>query len=342
VGVRGTAARTALDLTPHDGGLAFLSTPERRSAPKSVTPAPTSSRGPTYSLAPKPDIAAPGTARIDGQTVSGTSVAAARAAAAAVAVRNAKPGATPDDVAAALIGTAHPLGPVLATGAGELDAARARQATLLVEPATLGLPRASAAPAPVQITRQFTVANQRAQQESVTLAAKLPSPLTATVAPATITLQPGMRQRVTLTVTGSARAGFASGRITARAGAATTQATIGLPIGPPPPATLGALTLVGNTGVRFTAGAVEGRGATTAVQPIGNLRLELQDPAGRTARVLTPVGGAPDLLPGEYAYTLTKAARAGLKKGAYSFEATATAPAGGPPVTRNSPSFTIR
>jgi hypothetical protein len=155
-----------------------------------------------------------------------------------------------------------------------------------------------------------------------------------------------MRQRVTLTVTGSARAGFASGRITATvATAATTtaaQATIGLPIGPPPPAKLGALTLVGNTGVRFTAGAIEGRGTATAVQPIGNLRLELQDPAGRTARVLTPVGGAPDLLPAEYAYTLTKAARAGLKKGAYTFLATATAPAGGPPVTRKSPSFTIR
>ena len=57
---------------------------------------------------------------------------------------------------------------------------------------------------------------------------------------------------------------------------------------------------------------------------------------------LTPQGGALDLLPGEYAYTLTKSARAGLAKGSYSFVARARGPAGGPELVRKSPSFTVR
>ncbi|MFL5956985.1 MAG: S8 family serine peptidase, partial [Solirubrobacterales bacterium] len=87
IGLSGTAARRALDLTRHGGGLAFVSAPRARSARGSLTPATTSSRGPSYALAPKPDIAAPGTARVgSGGLVAGTSVAAARVGAAAVAV----------------------------------------------------------------------------------------------------------------------------------------------------------------------------------------------------------------------------------------------------------------
>jgi hypothetical protein len=59
-------------------------------------------------------------------------------------------------------------------------------------------------------------------------------------------------------------------------------------------------------------------------------------------RDLTPPGGETDLLPGEYAYTLTKSARDTLASGRYSFLARGRGPAGGPAAVRKSPSFTIR
>jgi hypothetical protein len=63
---------------------------------------------------------------------------------------------------------------------------------------------------------------------------------------------------------------------------------------------------------------------------------------GKTVRELTPAGGATDLLPAEYAYTLTSSARNGLAKGSYRFVARARGPAGGPELVRKSPSFTVR
>jgi hypothetical protein len=120
------------------------------------------------------------------------------------------------------------------------------------------------------------------------------------------------------------------------------HATVGLPVGPPPPANLGALSLVGSGGVRFTAGALTERGGLRSVEPLGLLRLELTDTKGRVVRELTPLGGAPDLLPGEYAYTLTSEARKALGKGTYTFTARARGPAGGPELARKSPTFTIR
>ncbi|MEA2409453.1 MAG: hypothetical protein QOC77_14 [Thermoleophilaceae bacterium] len=352
IGLRGDAAAKALELTPHDGGLAFLSAPEAQTAPKAVVPAPASSRGPTYSLAPKPDIAAMGTARVDGQLVAGTSVAAARVAAAAAATRTHNPSASPDDIAAALVGTARPLGPQTWTGAGALDAAAAPNAAVLVEPSTLGLgsiPAAPAAPAPGQIYskltigQQFTVKNPSDQPAQVALKVALRGP-TATVTPASVTVAPHTKQHVTLTITvNSPKPGFGTGRITAtKAGAAPVRATIGLLVGTPPRPKLGPLTLVGAGGVRFTAGALTEMSGLRTVEPLGLLRLELTDAQNHLVRELTPIGGAPDLLPGEYAYTLTKTARSALKKGMYSFTARAKGPAGGPELVRKSPSFTVR
>jgi hypothetical protein len=354
IGLRGEAARKALELTPRDGGLAFLAMPEQRTDRAETGPARGSSRGPSYALAPKPDLSAPGTAATSGrEVVAGTSVAAARVAAAAATVRARNPKARPDDIAAALVGTARPLGPPLASGAGQLRTATAAQARVLIEPATLALPRQRAGAA-FTVNKDFTVRNQGSTAATVTLAASLsgrPGGLGATVSPSTLTLDPGARRRVTLTVTatGAGRpAGFASGRITATATAAgagpPTAAVIGLPIGDPPPARLGTLALTpGNAGVRFTAGAVTtGADGTRAVEPLGSLRLQLVDANGRVARELTPPGGARDLLPGEYAYTLTKSARKSLRRGAYRFRAHARGPAGGADAVRTSPSFTVR
>jgi hypothetical protein len=343
IGLRGSAATKALELTPRDGGLAFLSAPSDQKAPTPLTPAPSSSRGPTYSLAPKPDIAALGTARLDGRVVAGTSVAAARVAAAAATTQQRHPTARPDDIAAALVGTARPLGPQTWTGAGALDARAAPEAPVLVEPAALGLPRVPAAPAKVLLSRPFTVSNPGDQPANVALKAELTG-LTATVTPASVTIPAKGRQSITLTVTGnSPKPTFATGRITAtKTGARPVQAVVGLPIGPPPPAKLGRLSLVGTNGVSFTAGALSERNGLRSVEPLGLLRLELTDTQGKVVRELTPHGGAPNLLPGEYAYTLTKAARKALKKGTYSFTARAKGPAGGPELEQKSPTFTVR
>jgi hypothetical protein len=352
IGLRGDAASRALELTPHDGGLAFLSAPERRTGAGRTVPAASSSRGPTYALAPKPDLAAPGTATVSiggrsAQVVAGTSVAAARAAAAAALLHRRHPSAKPDDLAAALVGTARPLGPPLWTGAGELRPTAALAAGVLIEPATLALPRQPSQHA-FTVSRPLTIANVGAAAANVKLAARMPG-LSATVAPATLTVAPGGREHVTLTITaaGSGRpAGFAAGRINATGAGAPVSAPVGLPVGPAPPAPLGPLTLVsagGRTrGVRFTAGALTIRGGARSVVPLGNLRLQLVDASGHVVRELTPIGGSPDLLPAEYAYTLTGSVRSGLARGAYAFVATGRGTAGGPELTRKSPSFTVR
>jgi hypothetical protein len=353
IGLRGEAAGRALDLTGDDGGVAFVSEPDAETAPKPVVPAPPSSRGPTYSLAPKPDLAAPGTARLDGRLVAGTSVAAARAAAAVALARTHNPRATPDDLAAAVTGTARPLGPPTWTGTGALDSKAALNPPLLIEPFTLGIeriPASSGAPPPapgvyssLTLGYRFVIKNPSGQPAKVTVKGSLPG-RTAKVTPSTLELRPHARKALTFTINlgDAAKPGFVTGTITAtRAGASPVRAVVGLPVGPAPPAKLGPLTLVGKTGVRFTAGALTDRNGLRTVEPLGVLRLELTNEKGKVVRELTPPGGAPDLLPGEYAYTLTKAARKALKKGAYTFTARAKGPAGGPETERKSPSFTI-
>jgi hypothetical protein len=160
-----------------------------------------------------------------------------------------------------------------------------------------------------------------------------------------LALKPHTSRRVTVTVSAAGRgnsAGFVSGRIVATGSGPPIATVLGLPIGPPPPARLGPLTLVGSAGVRFTAGAVSERAGIRAVEPLGKLELQLVDAKGRVVRQLTPRGGASDLLPGEYAYTLTRSARKALAGGRYSFVARGRGPAGGPAVRRESPSFTAR
>ncbi|HYZ28077.1 MAG TPA: hypothetical protein VE570_03395, partial [Thermoleophilaceae bacterium] len=91
-------------------------------------------------------------------------------------------------------------------------------------------------------------------------------------------------------------------------------------------------------GVRFTAGSIDRGTGGTSVVPIGNLVLRLTGP---TTRELTPPGGARDLLPGEYAYTLTDEIKTGLAPGRYRFELRARGTAGGAVVVRRSRSFEV-
>ena len=110
-----------------------------------------------------------------------------------------------------------------------------------------------------------------------------------------------------------------------------------------PPPDLGALHLIhahGRTaGVRFVAGRItRPRVGPPSVVPVGNLILTLEGP-GR--RELTPPGGALDLLPGEYAYTLTNEVLGTLPAGRYRFVVRALGSAGGATVTRRSRTFRI-
>jgi hypothetical protein len=112
--------------------------------------------------------------------------------------------------------------------------------------------------------------------------------------------------------------------------------------GTPPAPPLGAPEVIVRKGkpdgVRFTAGSITRGDKGTSVLPVGNLVLTLSGP---TRRELTPPGGARDLLPGEYAYTLTDEIKSQLEKGRYRFELRARGTAGGRTVTRRSPSFRV-
>ena len=72
--------------------------------------------------------------------------------------------------------------------------------------------------------------------------------------------------------------------------------------------------------------------------PVGNLILTLSGP---TKRELTPPGGARDLLPGEYAYTLTDEITSQLRPGVYRFELRARGTAGGEVVAKQSRRFRV-
>ncbi len=96
------------------------------------------------------------------------------------------------------------------------------------------------------------------------------------------------------------------------------------------------------TGVRFTVGAFtrgDARRGGTRLRAAGRLELVLVAPGGKVVRRLTPPGGARDLLPAEYAYTLPADARDALPDGPLRFRAVARGPRGGAATRRTSPPF---
>ena len=325
IGLSGDAARRALDLTEDGETLAFVSVPDVGAGDGESRVAPASSEGPTYELASKPDLLAAGTATAPlaggGEGfAAGTSIAAARVAAEAGRLARARPGWTPRQLAAALV------------GAG--DAERAAGAPVLAAPHTLSLPRQPAG-------RRFVarallrLENPTRRPQDVRLAGELPDGAQVTAVPPRVRLPPGGARRVRIRVASAAplSAGFREGELELSAGDSTVRVPLGLPVGPPPPAPLGPLELVREEGrvrgVRFSAGRVRRSGDARAVLPLGRLTLRLVRVDREVVRELTPPGGAADLLPGEYAYTLTGATLRELPAGTYRFVARARGPGSG-------------
>ena len=278
-------------------------------------PAGASSTGPTYGLSPKPDLAIGGGAQTRMGSAWGTAIAAARVGGVAAALRAERPKLSADQAAAALIGTAAPRGEPYEAGGGDPLLQAARSTPFVAAPAQVIL--RPGRPATVRLSA---------------LGGTLPA------------IQPKPAGGLTIAATGS----------TIRIRAAKDAEGFGrIDLGPvavpyvvikdaPPPPPLGAPQVIMRKGrpdgVRFTAGSIDRGDKGTSVLPVGNLVLTLSGP---TKRELTPPGGARDLLPGEYAYTLTDEVKSQLAPGRYRFELRARGTAGGPTVTRRSRSFKV-
>ena len=278
-------------------------------------PAVASSTGPTYSLGAKPDLAISGGATTAAGTAWGTAIAAARVGGIAAALRSERPSLDTAEAAAALIGTAAPRGAANAAGGGDPLLQAARATPFVALPAQVAL-----RPGRTQVIRIARLTRVRAPIE-----AKPTGGLTisATGSVVRITAAPDAKE--------------ASGRIDIGPIAIPYQVVEGAP--PPPLRTPHVILSRGRPdGVRFTAGGIERGDKGTSVIPVGNLVLTLSGP---TRRQLTPPGGARDLLPGEYAYTLTDEIKAQLSPGRYRFELRARGTAGGSVVVRRSRSFKV-
>jgi hypothetical protein len=137
-------------------------------------------------------------------------------------------------------------------------------------------------------------------------------------------------------VTASASAGipaYADGRIAIRAPGGRVTVPVAVPVEKPPRPAVGALRLVrrgsGVAGVTFAAGSVHRSRGGIAVRAIRSLTLVLVDSRGATVRELTPAGGAPDVLPGEYSYRLPSDTARSLHGRGYRFRVVVTGTAGG-------------
>jgi len=278
-------------------------------------PAVASSTGPTYSLGAKPDLAISGGATTAAGAAWGTAIAAARVGGVAAALRAERHSLDAAEAAAALVGTAAPRGAPNAAGGGDPLLQAARAVPFVALPAQVALQ-----PGRTQVIRiaRLTGAN-------VPIEAKPTGGLRITATGSVVH------------IAAAANAKEESGRIDIGPIAIPYQVVEGAP--PPPLRTPHVILSHGKPdGVRFTAGGIERGDKGTSVIPVGNLVLALSGP---TRRELTPPGGARDLLPGEYAYTLTDEIKAQLSPGRYRFELRARGTAGGSVVVRRSRSFKV-
>jgi len=141
--------------------------------------------------------------------------------------------------------------------------------------------------------------------------------------------------------------GLATGRLLA---GPALSVPFAVPAAPPPPPPLGPLRLERDggavAGVSFPLGAFDRGdplGGGTTVQLTERLELTLvRDGESRAVRRLTPPGGARELLPARYAYTLPAGTLEGLPRGRYAFRAVAGGPRGGRRAIATSEAFPAR
>jgi hypothetical protein len=289
-------------------------------------PASASSTGPTYGLQPKPDLAISGGASTSAGSGWGSALAAARVAGVAAALRAERPQLTPPQAAAALVGTAAPRGAPGSAGGGDPLLQAARATPIVAQPAqvalrpgvTVGVNIASLDGSPVTALAAKAAAAAKSTGLGIRVAGSATHPVVFVSAPA--------------------GAGSGSGRIDLGPIAIPYQVLADTP--PAPPIGTPRVIMRGGKpdGVRFVAGSIKRGDKGTSVIPVGNLVLTLTGPVNRE---LTPPGGALDLLPGEYAYTLTDEIKSELSPGRYHFELRAHGTAGGSVVVKRSRSFKV-
>ncbi len=335
VGVTGEAAAKLLKVKPGTE----ISFGEVRRGPRSEEPAthasPFTSEGPSAGGLAKPDVAAASSALTvtvgaKAAVAGGTAIAAARAAAAAARLYRAHPELSPTELRAQLIAAADPARlPPERTGGGALRA-----------PETGGGPAAGAITADPTNPTSGPL-DPIALKLSATASASLTLQASgnAQVSPPTLSLSPATPADVRIrTPTQGA------GRLIATAGNRTV-ASVPYFVHPqdPPNVPLGPLRLTRDgRGVRFTLGAfVRGDplAGGTEVRFAETLVLDVINDQGETVRTLTVPGGAKELMPAEYGYTLPRADFKALPPGRYAYRARAWAPNRNEPVTKRSKTF---
>jgi hypothetical protein len=355
VGVTGSAAAAVLGEQPGAGvkvgevrgGTPPIATlpapaPAGAEALSASTLSPFSSRGPAAGGGIKPDVAAPGAAltAIPGNAaalVGGSGVAAARTAIEAAQLVRERPSASPQELRRALIAGADPDPRLPARGAGGGALRRLAQTTAITARTTPS-GRADPCPATPACVR-VVMSNQGATPAVLALSLVADRATRATLARPRVTIPPGGQREAEIDVAAAGPDGLAAGRLVARAegGSEVLAHPFAVATAPSPPPPLGPLTVQRKggrvTGVRFALGTFErgdALGGGTRIALTERLALMLVAAGGnRVVRRLTPPGGARELLPAEYAYTLPAGALRALDPGRYAFRAVARSPRGG-------------
>jgi hypothetical protein len=322
IGVTGEAAEEVLELEP-GSEIGFGETERAPSTDAPATVSPLTSQGPTAGGLPKPDLAAPGSAVTIGPgggvaVAGGSAIAAARAAATAGRLARTRPELSPAQLRQALIAAADPAGlPPDRAGAGVLREPTASPGVVADPPTAV-----SGALDPVHVELSTAASTQ----------VSLRATSGATVEPQTLNLTPGTPAEVSVRLD---KPGITSGRLEALDGAGKTVASIPWLVRPDDvePIEVGALEVSsGGRRVRFTLGSFK-RGEKTSIQVAERVILDLVDEDGRILRNLTFPGGARELMPAEYAYTLP---RGSLPDRDFKFRVRAWAPRQDEPTTRTS------
>jgi hypothetical protein len=331
VGVTGDAAKRLLSVKP--GTSIAFGDVERSPRGEEPSPhaSPYTSEGPSAGGLAKPDVAAAGSAltvTAGGATAvaGGSAIAAARVAAAAARLFRAHPELSPAQLRAQIIAAADPADlPPERTGGGALRPPESA-AKITADP-----PSPASGPLdPLELTLSATAST----------ALRLRGSGKAQIDPPTLTLTPGAPAEVSVrTPTQGA------GRLVALDSRNRTVASVPYLIRPqsPPAVPLGRLGLTAaGRGVRFTLGSFsrgDPLGDGSRIRFADKLELDLVNAQGETVRTLTVPGGATELMPAEYGYTLPKADFDALPTGRYAYRARAWAPNRNQPVTGRSKSF---